>query len=843
MKFANDEFPTSLLNSETDFQRIFSQWPFPLSDFQKWAIYSIYNSNDTLVCAPTGSGKTLPAEFAIKHYTQKGKKVIYTTPIKALSNDKLAELSEKFPNISFGLLTGDNKFNPEAQVLIMTTEIYLNTLLKLMFVKSQPDYDANKLSLEFNIDIDNELGIVIHDEIHYINDRERGHVWEKSIMNQPKHIPYIGLSATIASPKTLCKWSENPNQANRGEIYLCESKIRNVPLGHYSFMTLPDSNINNLKGIDGNMLGEMCNKLVLIKYQDKPFAEKTYDKIKKSLKYIYDRKIKVKQSFVFNKAIDYLRQNNLLPTLVFVFSRKQCHVWAKMVQKSLFEADSKIPSIIEQEAKKILISKLSNWKEYVALSEFHQISRLLQKGIAVHHSGVTPVFREMIEILYRKQYIKLLIATETFAIGVNVAIKSVIYTGLQKYDGKGFRFLHSHEYGQGAGRAGRRGKDDKGTIIHLTNIYDNRDSMPPASVYRRMLSGKPETLSSKFCIDYKLIVSMLASGNTDFVGYANKSMLSNEISGELSRYLTEQSELIQQKKSKEDGLKFLITPFNTLQDYHNDKEILQMLSKKKQKIIRRRISNIKESYKTLDTDYKKYCSLLEIQHNLAKVTKKIENTNSYIKSKISLHTQVLKHEGFIEGEFTNEDYSQLVPTVKGMIAANLHEIHPLAVSDILKDGCLDNLRVEELVSVLSVFTSIRISQEHAYPNISSTSVNDKIKSAVKHIKNRLNYYYDIESHNQTNFTNSYNIQYDMCEYMYAWCSAENQAACNKIYIDAKKYNIYIGEFVKAILKIVNICKELEKACIIQENMKLLHTLSFVKDKVLKSIATNQSLYI
>ena len=128
MKFANDRFPTSLLNSEADFQGIFSQWTFTLSDFQKWAIYSIYNSNDTLVCAPTGSGKTLPAEFAIKHYTQKGKTVIYTTPIKALSNDKLAELSEQYTDISFGLLTGDNKVNPEAQVLIMTTEIYLNKL-------------------------------------------------------------------------------------------------------------------------------------------------------------------------------------------------------------------------------------------------------------------------------------------------------------------------------------------------------------------------------------------------------------------------------------------------------------------------------------------------------------------------------------------------------------------------------------------------------------------------------------------------------------------------------------------------------------------------------------------
>ena len=293
MKYANDTFPNSLNN---DFKEIFSKWKFTLSDFQKWAIYSIYNSNDTLVCAPTGSGKTLPAEFAIDHFTKSGKKVIYTTPIKALSNDKLAELSEKFPNISFGLLTGDNKFNPEAQVLIMTTEIYLNTLLKLMFIKSQPDYDPNKLGLEFSMDIDNELGIVIHDEIHYINDRDRGHIWEKSIMNQPKHIPYIGLSATIASPERLCEWSQNPNKANRGEIYLCVDKIRNVPIEHCAFITVPDSNYKNNKELQDC---ENINKLVTLKYQDKPFEEKGFDKMKKTLKYLYDHKIQVKDTFIF----------------------------------------------------------------------------------------------------------------------------------------------------------------------------------------------------------------------------------------------------------------------------------------------------------------------------------------------------------------------------------------------------------------------------------------------------------------------------------------------------------------------------------------------------------------
>ena len=742
MKIVNESFPQAL---EAKFCTVFAKWTFPLSDFQKWAIYSAYNKFDTLVCAPTGSGKTLPADFIIEHTVGRGKKVIYTTPIKALSNDKLAEMTEKFPNISFGLLTGDNKFNPEAQVLIMTTEIYLNTLLKLMFMKSQEDYDPKKLSLDFNMNIDEELGFVIHDEIHYINDRDRGHIWEKAIMNQPKHIPYIGLSATIASPEKLCEWSQHPKKANRGEIYLCVDKVRNVPIEHCSFITIPDSNYKNLKD---QSTFENCNKLVTLKYQDKPFEEENYNKLKKTLKYIYDHKVQIKDSFVFNKVIEYLKANNLLPGLVFVFSRKQCHVWSKMIQKSLFEEGSKIPSIIEKEAKQILIKKLSNWKEYVALPEFGVIVKLLEKGIAVHHSGVTPVFREMIEILYRKQYIKLLIATETFAIGVNVAIKSVVYTGLQKYDGKRFRFVYSHEYAQGAGRAGRRGKDTKGVVIHLLNIFDRRNSLPDPKTYRNMLSGRPEHLKSKFCIDFKLIISMLATGNTNFVDYVNSSMLSNEISNQLTRLEKENNDFTEQLKKKESGFQYMRTPREVLEEYHKDKTDCEMAARKKKKILQRKLSNVEASYKGFAEDYKKYLEYLDFKGFLETNEKSLRNTSNYVKNEISIHTEILEMENFIEEDEisgTDNDYSNLKSTVKGMMAANIHEIHPLACIDILSENRLDDLTVEELVSVLSIFTPIRISEEEAYVDVNHTNVNDTIKHTIKMWKKKLDKYYDIET--------------------------------------------------------------------------------------------------
>ena len=151
----------------------------------------------------------------------------------------------------------------------------------------------------------------------------------------------------------------------------------------------------------------------------------------KLLKYNYEHKIQPNQTFVFNQMVNYLKENNLLPALTFIFSRKQCYIWAGKVQRSLFDEDSKIPSIIEQTATKILISKLDNWREYTQLPEFVNIVKLLKKGIAVHHSGVTPVFREMIELLYNDGMIRLLIATETFAIGINMGIRSVIFRTYQ----------------------------------------------------------------------------------------------------------------------------------------------------------------------------------------------------------------------------------------------------------------------------------------------------------------------------------------------------------------------------------------------------------------------------
>ena len=812
----------------------FKQFPFELSNFQKWAIYSIVNGNDTMVCAPTGSGKTLPAEFAIKYFTDKGKKVIYTSPIKALSNEKFYNFQKKFPNITFGLLTGDNKFNPDAQVIIATTEILLNTLQKQKCIENEI-LNKDQLNLDFDMDVSKEVGMVVFDEIHYINDPDRGHVWEKSIMFLSKNVPYLGLSATINKPEKLCEWNENQVfGAKRSEMYLCISNYRNVPLFHYAFMALPQSQLNAIGASYKDLFEKMTNKPLLLKEQDKPFMERNYYNMRKLLKYNYENKIQPNNTFVFNQMVEYLNANNLLPALTFIFSRKQCYVWAQKIQRSLFEDNSTIPSTIEQTAKKILISKLDNWREYANLPEFQNIIKLLKKGIAVHHSGVTPIFREMIELLYNDGLIRLLIATETFAVGINMGIRSVVFTGLTKFDGRGFRFLHSHEYGQAAGRAGRRGKDTKGYIFHLNNLFDLRDNNPSFDEYTKMLSCTPQTLTSKLSIDFNLMISLLYTGNDEFEAFMKNSMLSNEV-GQQELYLEKQINDLEQKyKQKEDGFDFIKTNKANLVRYYELEDKIKFANKKKKKSFQKEMIEISGD-KAFQKDYSYFKEYLAVFNDLKKLKQSKENTKNYFGNEISLHLDILKNEKYI-----NDD---LTLTNKGKISANIHEIHSQAMADIIDEGVLDVLSPEEIVAVMSVFTPIRLSDEDKYVTVDYINCNSNIIQTVKKVKHSLDYWYDIETKYQTSFSQEYDIQYDMCEFMFQWCVAENEDQCINIYNNAKQFNVYIGEFVKAILKIKNMCKELEQACQIKENTGLLNKLSKIPELILKSIVTNQSLYL
>ncbi|KAJ1434062.1 P-loop containing nucleoside triphosphate hydrolase protein, partial [Ochromonadaceae sp. CCMP2298] len=439
-------------------QVYFDQFDFPLSDFQKYAIEAIVKKQHVLITAHTGSGKTLPAEFAIDYLVKKGKKLIYTCPIKALSNQKFYDFSKKFPHITFGLFTGDIKTNPGADVLIMTTEILMNTL----FAKGSASDQAPRL--QFDMDFENELAAVVFDEIHYINDADRGQVWEKTILMLPSHVQMIMLSATIDNPVRFARWCEQQKGSNK-QVYLSSTNHRVVPLTHYSFLAAGESTLKQIK--DKQMqqyIRNKCNNIQCIQTKDGEFQEDTYRDLMKTTDWLLSNKVFSKRKSVLNDLTSFLRDNDMLPAIGFVFSRKQVEQCARDITTTLLEDDNKQPYTIQRECDQIL-RRLPNHLEYSQLPEYIELVSFLEKGVGIHHSGMIPILREMVELCISKNYIKVLFATESFAIGLDCPIKTAIFLSVKKFDGNGERDLHPHEYTQMAGRAGRRGIDNVGYVV------------------------------------------------------------------------------------------------------------------------------------------------------------------------------------------------------------------------------------------------------------------------------------------------------------------------------------------------------------------------------------------
>jgi antiviral helicase SKI2 len=532
----NDTYPS---NSKYDAH--FELYPYPLSSFQKYAIEGILTGNNVLVTAHTGSGKTLPAEFAIQHFVKSGKKVIYTSPIKALSNQKFYEFSQKYPEISFGLLTGDIKTNPTADVLIMTTEILMNYLFNTTGLDT-----VHESRLDFQIQIDRELGCVVFDEVHYINDEHRGQTWEQTILMLPPKIQMVMLSATIDNPAGFAEWVENREGSN--PVYLASTEHRVVPLTHYGFFATTEKPFKEIKDkeVQAKIRGS-TNRLVLLKSAEGQFSDKGYVEIKAMAELFETRRFFMKRKFVLNRLAEHLRENEMLPAIVFVFSRKAVEQCAEEITANLLEDDSKVPYIVQRECDQI-IRKFSNYREYLELPEYVSLVKLLEKGIGIHHSGMMPVLREIVELMISKKYIKMLFATESFAIGLDCPIKTAVFSALKKFDGRNIRDLMAHEYTQMAGRAGRRGIDTVGHVVHCNNLFD----LPAIQDYKTILCGQPQKLKSKFKITYSTVLNLMKSGQSkDYHDFVEKSMLKREIDSSIQDSILQTLEARTQYQKRE----------------------------------------------------------------------------------------------------------------------------------------------------------------------------------------------------------------------------------------------------------------------------------------------------
>ena len=815
---------------EEVYKKYYEDYSYELHDFQKWCVEGIVTGNHVLISAPTGNGKTFGGEFALNFLHSKGKRTIYTSPIKALSNEKFYSFTQKYPHLSIGLITGDIKTNPDADVLIMTTEILLN---KLYQIKSTTN--ATNSSISFEMDIEQELGCVVFDEIHMINDENRGHVWEQTIMMLPPHIQMIGLSATLDDPEKFAYWLETRgSMVKQGdkEVYLTKKQIRAVPLIHYSFITFHNGINKAIKDkATQEEIRNATNKPFIIQDAKGVFNDSQYQTTSKMLKLFDKNEIRVKRQHVLNKVTEYLVQQEMLPALCYVFSRKKLEQCAEELTTNLLEFDSKVPYTVDRECEQI-IRKLPNFEEYLHLPEYVNTVKLLRKGVGIHHAGLMPILREMTELLFARGFIKILFCTETMSVGINLPVKTTIFTDINKFNGEINRTLYSHEYTQAAGRAGRLGLDTVGHVIHLNNLFRNVDHIS----YKTMMNGKPQKLVSKFKISYNLLLNLLDIGDTNLVTFASRSMSTGDIDAQLKELYYKMTTLQTELDNANNNVVNLRTPRHIIEDYlrlQNNPEGISYSSKKK-KEVERATKSMEDDYKFLKQDIISYSKVSERETEIANLQKEMDHLNGYFNSGVDRVLNLLREDEFIEDQTTL--------TLKGRIAAQLRETHCLVFADLIFNNMLDHLSSIQLVALFSCFTNISVQED--VKSYLPKSDDKEVQNIVSLITELYNNCKDTELKKNINTGFDYNIHYDLLNYVEEWYNCEDVESCKLLLqkIGTEK-EIFLGEFVKALLKINNISCEMEKIAEMIGNIALLSKLKEIPIKTLKYVVTNQSLYV
>jgi antiviral helicase SKI2 len=502
-------------------------WPFELDTFQKEAVYHLESGDSVFVAAHTSAGKTVVAEYAIALAAKHMTKAIYTSPIKALSNQKFRDFRNEFDDV--GILTGDVQIRPEASCLIMTTEILRSMLYR-------------------GADLIRDVEFVIFDEVHYVNDLERGVVWEEVIIMLPEHVTLILLSATVPNTYEFASWV---GRTKKKDIYVISTPKRPVPLEHYLWadkrmFKIVDAQKNFIeKGWkDANDVMSGRDKIIAAEAKAKEKEEaaaaagrggrggrgtpqrggqqrgggnqrgapgqrggrgqpssRGQGNIARTGRG-GGRTTAAQDRNIWVHLVQHLHKEELLPCCIFVFSKKRCEENADALSNLDYctaAEKSAIHMILEKSLARL---KLDDRQ----LPQIRRIRELLSRGIAVHHGGLLPIVKECVEILFAKTLVKVLFATETFAMGLNLPTRTVVFSGFRKYDNKSFRDLLPGEYTQMAGRAGRRGLDSVGSVIIVS---PGSDEAPSAGRLRQMMLGDPTKLRSQFRLTYNMILNLL----------------------------------------------------------------------------------------------------------------------------------------------------------------------------------------------------------------------------------------------------------------------------------------------------------------------------------------------
>jgi superfamily II RNA helicase len=747
-------------------------YTFPIDPFQKHAFHAIANNENVLVTAKTGSGKTLVGEYQIYHSLKKGKRVFYTTPIKSLSNQKFHDLKEQFPSV--GIMTGDIKFCPQADIVILTTEILRNLLYKQGSVTEKIGITA-ELSLQ-NVDA------IVFDEVHYINDRSRGKVWEECFILLPREIRLVLLSATLDNPEPFAEWL---GQLKQVPMHLISTTYRVVPLVHKVGKDV-------LMDAKNNFYPEAYLSYIR-NYRANEDAQRKRQEAVRGREAGDAAIAKGPQNYSFvhrmNDHIAMLERENLLPALFFVFSRKNCMLYAEEVTHDL------LSSTDTASVRHILSFHLHRFPDLQRLPQYHRLEKMLLKGIAYHHSGMLPVLKEIVEILFGRGFIKVLFATETFAVGINMPTKTVVFTSFRKFDDEcgDERMLRTDEYLQMAGRAGRRGKDTLGVVYYLPNTTRNHESLESV---REMMTGHSATVTSQMDFHYDFLLKSLQSGDLNWKTLLASSYWQTEVRAGVDRFTREIDALLATKP-----------------EIHPDCEeraALEKQLKQGNRDAQRNLEVWKNKHRGAmwDNGWKIYQGWRQTESKIEDLRKHIANAGR-VAEPVQARLAYLEQTGFLkDGQLT-----QL-----GRMAAEINEGHPLVMARAFHDKVLHGCAPHELVATLASFVGEQ--SKPANPLAPLQPI-----------------YRDLQTQEKVGNAD-YWIAYDSwCDPVYDWLEGDDFG------VICETYGVDAGSFARAILKIANVLEEWVNLATYCEDLEMLEKCKGLREKLIRGLVVPDSLYL
>jgi len=740
-----------------------AKFPFPLDDFQIEGCKALEDGKGVLVAAPTGAGKTIVGEFAAFLAIEQGKKCFYTAPIKALSNQKYQDLKELYGENRVGLLTGDTSINSEAPLVVMTTEVLRN----MIYSKSHTLKD---------------LGFVVMDEVHYLADKFRGAVWEEILIHLPETIQVASLSATVSNAEEFGDWLNEV----RGSTEVIVSEIRPVPLYQHVLF--------------GNQLLDLFLATGKINPEIIRLEKDSYQQVK--IKYGASNKTNQRNWRESDKnspklrqldradVIEKLAREGLLPAITFIFSRNACQAavhqcLAAGIRLTNAEERSQIREIVFRATKNIP-------EEDLMVLGFHEWLEALERGIAAHHAGLLPSFKETVEELFQLGLVKCVFATETLALGINMPARTVVLEKLSKWNGESHVSISPGEFTQLTGRAGRRGIDIEGNAVILWN--KDVDSSSVAG----LASTRTYPLKSSFKPTYNMTINLISQFGAE---RARTSLESSFAQYQADKAVVGLAKQIKRNESAMSGLindmECHLGDFEEYWQIRADmKELEKSMSKQKKSkalLLEEEIISLRKSLRAHPSHG---CADRELHARFAERVGRLRWESKGLADRMSNRTDVIAKR-FDRVQIMLEKYGYLdqgVITKWGLILAKIYGETDLLIAEMIRLGAFDELSASEIVSVLSAL--VYEARRDESPKIPHGAVQNTLAQLIARWK------VIHEDEEDVGLEAMREPDFGFCMASYRWASGHSLSAI------LKGTELTVGDFVRSMKQIIDLLRQI-----------------------------------